>query len=543
MANQTGRIHIQRPVYFDLHSNNLNGELPTEIGNLTAMVLLDLSGNNLKGTIPTEVGKLTALQVLALSSNKLGGAIPKELGLLTDLEVLFLGYNQLSGSIPASLGNLNKVWYLTLYYNQLTGNIPPELGNMSALWHLQVMGNQLTGAIPPELGKLKNLRSLALFGNQLSGPIPDTLGDYPELLEYLLNGNQLSGPIPEIVGKLPKLRHLHLNGNHLSGPIPPILGNLTEVIDFQLEGNQLSGTIPTSLGNLHNVLTFQLHDNQLSGVIPSTLVSLTAVYTGSLTLSENALTAHDPALLSFLAARSSGWENWQTVPPTDVKPDAGLGGGVLGGVTWAPILYTSNGGYYEVFVSEDGVNFKKNNATTDKTSHSATVPLPVAGTTYTFRVRSFTPKHGTQQNDIYSDYSPVTAMRIPQVGKAAITIVLHGPAGDTSNVLFSSPTLGSFYLDDGGRDDGDAYLNIRSFDVSAGKFQMTERLSRRTNYLWALGAIECGPGKQAAVDVTTRQANITVAAGESVTCTYINANEGNLGGEGDYEVFLPLLVR
>ena len=293
---------------------------------------------------------------------------------------------------------------------------------------------------------------------------------------------------------------------------------------------------------MHNVQTLQLHDNQLSGVIPSTLISLTVVQTGSLTLSDNALTAHDPALLSFLAARSNGWENWQTVPPTDVK--AKITSAVSTGVTWTPILYTTNAGYYEVSVSEDGIHYTPFVTTTDKTISSVPHPGAVAGTTYAFRVRSFTPKHGAQQNDIYSDYSPVAAVRIPQAGKAAITIVLHGPTGDTSNVLFVGPGLNSsFYLDDGGKDDGDAYINIKSFDVVAGSYPVTERLSARANVKWGLGAIDCEPARLTTTDVTTRKAVITTAVGDSVTCTYINTNDGNLGGEGDSEIFLPLVVR
>ena len=67
------------------------------------VTLLLLSGNQLSGEIPAELENLTTLKWLGLFLNQLSGEIPAELENLTTLEHLSLGDNQLSGCIPASL--------------------------------------------------------------------------------------------------------------------------------------------------------------------------------------------------------------------------------------------------------------------------------------------------------------------------------------------------------------------------------------------------------------------------------------------------------
>ena len=134
-----------------------------------------LASNQLTGEIPAELGDLTNLEVLSLSGNQLTGEIPAELGSLTNVEVLWLASNQLTGEIPAELGDLTNLEVLLLFDNQLTGEIPAELGDLTNLRHLRLHNNQLTGEIPAELGNLTNLIDLYLYRNQLTGCIPEGL--------------------------------------------------------------------------------------------------------------------------------------------------------------------------------------------------------------------------------------------------------------------------------------------------------------------------------------------------------------------------------
>ncbi|MDM8520113.1 clostripain-related cysteine peptidase [Anaerolineales bacterium HSG6] len=213
---------------------------------------LDLHSNQLNGNIPTELGNLSNLQKLSLYNNQLNGNIPAELGNLTNLLWLDLYTNQLSSNIPAKLGNLTNLQGLSLSANQLSGNIPAKLGDLSNLQWLYLNNNQLSGNIPAELGDLINLQQLDLRSNQLSGNIPAELGDLSNLQELHLNNNQLSGNIPAELGNLSNLQWLYLNNNQLSGNIPAELGNLSNLQGLHLEYNQLSDSIG-ELENLNNL--------------------------------------------------------------------------------------------------------------------------------------------------------------------------------------------------------------------------------------------------------------------------------------------------
>ena len=102
---------------------------------------------------------------LDLSENELNGTIPSELGNLTYLETLNLSENQLRGTIPPELGNLTNLAVLNLFDNRLSGTIPSELGNLSNLGSLTLFDNNLRGTIPSNLAKLNNLRWLLLWSN------------------------------------------------------------------------------------------------------------------------------------------------------------------------------------------------------------------------------------------------------------------------------------------------------------------------------------------------------------------------------------------
>ena len=289
-----------RVIELHLWENNLIGEIPTELGDLSELTTLELQNNQLTGEIPSELGNLSNLSVLYLYENQLSGEIPSELGNLASLTELDLPGNDLSGEIPVELGNLSDLTVLSLSRNQLSGEIPSELGRLSNLTGLYLWGNQLDSEIPSELGSLANLEELALGGNHLSGEIPSELGSLSSLVELYLDENQLSGEIPSELGNLSNLTGLYLYENQLSGEIPPELGNLSSLTELDLPGNDLSGEIPAELGNLSNLTVLFLARNQLSGEIPSELGSLSNL--AELELYENQLSGEIPAELGDLTS-------------------------------------------------------------------------------------------------------------------------------------------------------------------------------------------------------------------------------------------------
>ena len=221
------------------------------------VIALDLRSNRLEGELPSELGDLGNLKELTLRKNRLHGEIPPELVGLTNLEVLDFYVNELSGEIPPGLGSLANLRKLDLGYNRLSGAIPPELGSLANLEDLRIILNELTGKIPPQLGGLANLRDMDLSVNRLEGELPSELGKLSNVVVFDVAANQLRGEIPPELGNLTRVEELKLGGNDLTGEIPPELGNLDWLLVLSLSGNALSGCIPDTL-RIHYYLAEEL---------------------------------------------------------------------------------------------------------------------------------------------------------------------------------------------------------------------------------------------------------------------------------------------
>jgi Leucine-rich repeat (LRR) protein len=400
--------------------NQLSGNIPSSLGNLANLQYLLLDSNNLSGSIPSSLGNLANLVALTLSFNQLNGSIPSSLDNLANLQELVLSNNQLSGSIPSSLGNLANLQYLDLHSNhQLSGSIPPELGNLANLQHLYLDHNQLSGSIPTELGNLANLQDLYLDHSQLSGSIPTELGNLANLQNLDLYSNQLSGSIPPELGNLANLEILVLGSNQLSGSIPPELGNLANLKHLSLYSNQLSGSIPPELGNLANLKHLFLGSNQLSGSVPTQLTNLASL--SSLDISWNALYATDANLVFFLNSKQPGWQNKQTVAPMGVSAVAQSSSSIL--VTWTPIIYTTDAGRYEVYLSTtSGGPYTLGGSTSSKSDSSILFTGLNLATIYYIVVRTVTDPHAYNQNTVTSEYSPEVFSTTLPPGTIAITV-------------------------------------------------------------------------------------------------------------------------
>jgi len=256
--------------WLDLDANDLNGVIPSAMGNLTSLEFLNLSNNKfsrLYGNIPPELGNLTNLQELNLSNTAVWGTLPPELGNLTDLRVLDLTSTEVTGNIPPELGNLSSLQLLYIQQNALSCNIPPELGNLSNLEEFNFYST-------PEL-PASNSQESSSGSTQESCRIPPELGNLTNLFELDLGGKGFTGRIPPELGKLSNLYLLKLRFNALDGSIPPDLANLTNLVQLDLSYNNLMGNIPPELGNLSDLTHLELSYNEdLTGPLPDTFTSL-----------------------------------------------------------------------------------------------------------------------------------------------------------------------------------------------------------------------------------------------------------------------------
>jgi len=131
------KVEGSRVVSIDLGYKNLEGVLPSDLGNLTALKRLDLLNNNISGNIPIEISNCENLTLLSLEDNQLTGNIPIEFVNLTAMESFWVNGNLLSGELPDIFFNWSNLKYFSIgMYDGstnygLTGKI--DLSNNSLL--------------------------------------------------------------------------------------------------------------------------------------------------------------------------------------------------------------------------------------------------------------------------------------------------------------------------------------------------------------------------------------------------------------------------
>ncbi|MBV7335690.1 hypothetical protein KFU94_47090 [Chloroflexi bacterium TSY] len=184
---------------------------------------------------------------------------------------------------------------------------------------------------------------LELLSNQLNGSLPCELGNLSELVRLNLSNNQISGQFPCELDALSKLEHLDLSDNQINSSLPEELGMLTSLISLNLAGNQLNGPIPPPW------------------------VALSAL--GSLDLGYNKLMASGDELNTFLNSMDPDWLETQTIAPTNMQAISLSTTEIV--LSWDPIAYTEDDGYYEILMATTAAGpFKVVGQTSDKSATS-----------------------------------------------------------------------------------------------------------------------------------------------------------------------------
>ncbi|KAL4598621.1 hypothetical protein ACB092_11G071300 [Castanea dentata] len=317
----------------DLHSNELQGQLPTllpfflyldlSMNNLNSVIpALDLSCNKLHGQIPESICNVTSLEVLDLSNNSLNGTIPQCLfSASINLRALNLRRNNLTGKISDTFPSICSLQILSVNKNLLEGMLPKSLANCIKLEVLDIGNNQIHDVFPCYLKGISNLRVLVLKSNKFYGSIdcgwPNVTWPMLQIVDLASNNfsgklsikamatskammidNEaqsnlnylhfedgggmrnsyyqdvttitIKGPIPEEIGVLNSLHILNLSHNAFTGRIPPSLGKLSQLESLDLSSNKLTGEIPMQLADgLIFLAVLNLSFNQLVGQIPN----------------------------------------------------------------------------------------------------------------------------------------------------------------------------------------------------------------------------------------------------------------------------------
>lgn len=322
--------------------NKLSSDLLDVVSQITTLRELRVVENELQGDLPASIGDLTSLEVLEIQSNKLT-TLPSEIGHLTNLRVLNVSNNQLT-SIPmelfetgiieliASKNRLGGVFFnitaaptlqeLNVSNNSLMSLCESESIDLPSLKSLNISTNRIASL--PAVGSWVNLQTLVVAENKLVA-FPDGFTDLPQIRTADFTANDISR-IDEKIALMP-LEHLTLAANplrerkfltmsfedikrDLSSRLAIADPSLTDVDDLEAEGLEQetstskwqvtpSGTLDLSSKGLkeidesalwlvsNDVRTLNIQQNVFE-VIPATLSQIT--FLSVLDISKNNLT-------------------------------------------------------------------------------------------------------------------------------------------------------------------------------------------------------------------------------------------------------------
>jgi Leucine-rich repeat (LRR) protein len=329
-----------------IYGNNLEGNIPESIGNLTGLESLDIAINLLSGPLPNSLENLTNLKELRLQQNQLSGTIPNFTGL--NLTTFWIADNLYQfGDLEPNFNNYNTnipdFWYTPGIKPEITldGSEIVSIGDNRQLsintsgtnnvyaWY---KGSTLLGESTDGTWNLQNLQitdfgsytcrvtntiviNTTIFSNEVfigDTTDPTTSPDYDALVSFfystdaaswLDSSNWLSTePLYKwkgvVVDENNKVIEISLPSNNLMGTIPNDIENLDALKKLNLGGNKITGTIPTVIGNLTNLEYLRLTSNVFTGTIPATIGNLTNLE--YLSLSINQLTGNIPSELGNL---------------------------------------------------------------------------------------------------------------------------------------------------------------------------------------------------------------------------------------------------
>lgn len=124
--------------------------------------------NNLFGEFPKELGQLTEMRYVEIQDDWLVGTIPSELGRgWRKLHTFLIGGNVMSGGFPTSFANNEFLGTVFIDRNNFNGTWPTVFDTLKNLEWLDAEGNAFTGSLSPGIGDLKNLSESSSCGDGL----------------------------------------------------------------------------------------------------------------------------------------------------------------------------------------------------------------------------------------------------------------------------------------------------------------------------------------------------------------------------------------
>ncbi|HLQ99305.1 MAG TPA: hypothetical protein VK102_02945 [Sphingobacterium sp.] len=223
-----------------------------------------LGGNDLRGQLPKSIGNLSKVEYFNVKHNQLTGPIPKSIGNMESLVELIL-----AGQM-CSIRKKRGSWNDARYRQSGTDDCPSHWGGKE---HQET--NTFSGEIPATIGKLKNLELFEARRQFFTGTLPETIGNMASLkylyLDNSLGANSLGGPIPSSIGELDNLIHLYLGNRDGEGSgftsFPSQITQLSNIAQVHLAHNSISGDFP-KFPNARDLRAVDFRYNNIMGKFP-----------------------------------------------------------------------------------------------------------------------------------------------------------------------------------------------------------------------------------------------------------------------------------
>uniref|UniRef100_A0A7N0RAH9 Receptor-like protein 12 n=1 Tax=Kalanchoe fedtschenkoi TaxID=63787 RepID=A0A7N0RAH9_KALFE len=275
--------------YLDLSGNEIHGEIPKWIWDISVLSHLNLSYNSLEDF---ENRSLTAsLYVLDLASNLLHGELPS---LPPSAPYMDFSRNNFSSKLPAEIGKyLSVTLFFSLASNLFKGTIPTSICNATYLQVLDLSNNSFEGHLPPCLVNMsQTLGILNLRKNRFKGHISDSFKADCMLRTFDLSWNLIRGELPKSLANCKALEVLDLGNNRIDDTFPCWLKNVSTLRVLILRSNMFHGSIgcPDTTRTWRTLQIVDLACNNFTGTLSSDCLSS---WKGMMTSNNDGESTHD----------------------------------------------------------------------------------------------------------------------------------------------------------------------------------------------------------------------------------------------------------